>query len=48
MSERAAIIQRIDQLVKELQQIGSDQDIRIFYVTATNLLDPIRKKGGRA
>lgn len=48
MSEREATIQRIDQLVKELQQIGSDKDVRIFCVTATTLVDQIRKKGGRA
>lgn len=42
MSERAATIQRIDQLVEELKRIGTEKDLRIFCTTATSLMDNIR------
>lgn len=52
MTEKDQIIQRIEQHIAELKEIGTEQDLRMFLIIITPTMDAIRdgsavwKQGG--
>ena len=42
MDERNDLICKIQQLVNELEEIGTEKDMRMFYTTANTLMGAIR------